>query len=82
MSFLVENKLMLLLFAVNTDFTGMETKPDALVDMFLLVQSCMAKGHSLGQPRRYYQVRIDNRFSTLKISILGILFNLGNYLHS
>ena len=27
-----ENKLRLLLFAVNTDFTGMETKPDALVD--------------------------------------------------
>ena len=73
----VENKLMLPLFAVNTDFTGMETKPDALVDMFLLVQSCMARGHSLGQPRRYYQVRIYNRFSTLKISILGILFPPG-----
>ena len=68
---------MLLLFAVNTDFTGMETKPDALVDKFLLVQSCMAKGHSLGQPRRYYQVRIYNRFTTLKISIIGILFQPG-----
>ena len=34
-------------------------------------------GHSLGQPRRYYQVRIYNRFSTLKISIIGILFQPG-----
>ena len=29
---LVEDKLMLLLCAVNTDFTGMETEPDASVD--------------------------------------------------
>ena len=34
-----ENKLLLLLFPVNTDFTGMETEPDALVDKFLLVQA-------------------------------------------
>ena len=29
---LVENKLMLLSCAVNTDFTGLETEPDASVD--------------------------------------------------
>ena len=57
---LVEDKLMLLLCAVNTDFIGLEIEPDASVD------SCFSpelygKGHSLGQSRRCYQVRIQSR---------------------
>ena len=77
---LVEHKLMLLLCAVNTDFTGMETEPDASVDSSFSPE-LYGKGHSLGQSRRNYQVRIQIRYSTLKISIIGILCNLGNCLH-
>ena len=45
---LVEDKLMLLLCAVNTDFTGMETEPDASVDSSFSPE-LYGKGHSLGQ---------------------------------
>ena len=70
---LVEDKLMLLLCAVNTDFTGLETEPDASVDSSFSPE-LYGKGHSLGQSGRYYKVRIRSRYSTLKISITGILF--------
>ena len=77
---LVENKLMSLLCTVNTDFTGLETEPDASVDSSFSPE-LYGKGHSLGQSRRNYQVRIQIRYSTLKISIIGILCNLVNCLH-
>ena len=57
---LVEDKLMLLFCAVNTDFTGVETEPDASVDSSSSPE-LYGKGHSLGQSRRYYQVRIQSR---------------------
>ena len=63
---LVEDKLMLLLCAVNTDFTGLETEPVASVDSSFSPE-LYGKGHSLGQSRRCYQVRIQNRlYSALK----------------
>ena len=57
---LVEDKLMLLFCAVNTDFTGVETEPDASVDSSFSPE-LYGKGHSLGQSRRYYQVRLQSR---------------------
>ena len=57
---LVEDKLMLLLCAVNTDFTGLETEPDASVDSSFSPE-LYGKGHSLGRSRRNYQVRILSR---------------------
>ena len=57
---LVEDKLMLLLCAVNTDFIGLEIEPDASVDSSSSPE-LYGKGHSLGQSRRYYQVRIQSR---------------------
>ena len=63
---LVENKLMLLFCAVNTDFTGMETEPDASVDSSFSPE-LYGKGHRLGQSRRYSQVRIQSTlYSALK----------------
>jgi len=57
---LVVDKLMLLLCAVNTDFTGLETEPDASVDSSFRPE-LYGKGHSLGRSRRYYQVRLQSR---------------------
>ena len=57
---LVEDKLMLLLCAVNTDFIGLEIEPDASVDSSSSPE-LYGKGHSLGQSRRCYQVRIQSR---------------------
>ena len=57
---LVEDKLMLLFCAVNTDFTGVETEPDASVDSSFSPE-LYGKGHSLGRSRRYYQVRLQSR---------------------
>ena len=57
---LVVDKVMLLLFAVNTDFTGLENEPDASVDSSFSPE-LYGKGHSLGQSRRCYQVRIQSR---------------------
>ena len=70
---LMEDKLMLLLCPVNTDVTTLETEPDASVDSSFSPE-LYGKGHSLGQSGRYYKVRIRSRYSTLKISITGILF--------
>merc|ERR1719370_2550716 len=58
---LVEDKLMLQLCAVNTDFIGLESEPDASVDSSFSPE-LYGKGHSLGQSRRCYQVRIQSRF--------------------
>ena len=55
-----EDQLMLLLCAVNTDFIGLEIEPDASVDSSSSPE-LYGKGHSLGQSRRYYQVRIQSR---------------------
>ena len=57
---LVEDKLMSLLCAVNTDFTDLETEPDASVDSSFSPE-LYGKGHSLGRSRRYYQVRLQSR---------------------
>ena len=57
---LVEDKLMSLLCTVNTDFIGLEIEPDASVDSSSSPE-LYGKGHSLGQSRRYYQVRIQSR---------------------
>ena len=63
---LVEDKLMLLLCAVNMDFTGLENEPDASVDSSFSPE-LYGKGHSLGRSRRYYQVRLQSRlYSALK----------------